>query len=126
MSVESDIRALLVTVVGADKAFPDVAELNVAPPYAAYQQVGGETIDFLGREVPSKKNGRFQITVWATTRADASAKALAIEEAFILATAFQARPLGAAVSDSETFTLPGQSTTRLYLSRQDFSVWSDR
>ena len=117
MTVEADIVTLLKTVVS--KAYPDVAPIEAAPPYAVYQQVGGESLTFLGREVPSKKNGRFQISIWAATRLEAAAKALAIENAFLITTAMQATPLGSPVATYE-------DGTKLYGTRQDFSVWSDR
>lgn len=126
MTVERIIHDMLAAIVGAGKVFPDVAPLETVPPYAVFQQVGGQSITFMERAVPSIKNGRFQITVWSATRADAAAKALAIESAFIMSAAVQAEPLGSAVADTEEFALAGQAATRLYAMRQDFSVWSDR
>lgn len=117
MTVEKDIYDLLTTVV--PRVFPDVAPMSAVPPYATYQQVGGESLTYLGREVPSKKNGRFQITVWSKTRFEASALALAIENAFLVAEAFQATPLGSPIAAHE-------DVTNFYGAHQNFSVWSDR
>lgn len=117
MTVEKDIHDLLSVVV--PRVFPDVAPMTAVPPYVTFQQVGGETLTYLGREVPTKKNGRFQITVWSKTRFEASALALAIENAFLLAEAFQATPLGSPIAAYE-------DGTNFYGAIQDFSVWSDR
>jgi hypothetical protein len=117
MTVEKDIYELLMTVV--PRVYPDVAPMEAAPPYVTYQQVGGQSLSPLGREVPSKKNGRFQITVWATRRAEASALALSIENAFLLAEAFQVELLGSPIAAYE-------DGTNFYGTHQDFSVWSER
>lgn len=119
MSVEVAVKTLLETVVPF--AFPRVAPLSTERPYAVYQKVGGRSLVFLGREVPSKKNNRFQVSVWADTDAQANALALAIENAFLLASDMQAEPLGSPVDVIEDELDPP-----LYGSRQDFSVWSDR
>jgi hypothetical protein len=124
MTVETEIVALLETVVPQanpeiPSVYADVAPMTALPPYATYQQVGGQTLRYLGRELPSKKNGRFQITVWATTRMQASALALQIENAFLLTDVMQADPLGSPIATVE-------EGTNFYGTRQDFSVWSDR
>lgn len=117
MTVEKDIHDLLESIV--PKAYPDVAPMGVVPPYACYQQVGGISLTFLGKEVPSKKHGRFQITVWSKTRAEASALSLTIENAFMLANVFDAEPLGSAVAEHE-------DVTNFRGARQDFGIWSAR
>jgi hypothetical protein len=117
MTVERDIHDLLMAVV--PRAYPDVAPMAAVPPYATYQQVGGQSLTPLGLEVPSKKNGRFQVAIWAKTRAEAAALALSIENAFLLATSVQATPLGSPISAYE-------DVTNFYGSHQDFSIWSDR
>ena len=124
MTVEKDIHDLLTAVVPRTNpqiasVYPDVAPMTAVPPYATYQQVGGESLSYMGREVPSKKNGRFQITVWAKTRLQASALAISIENAFLQAEAFQATPLGSPIAAYE-------DGTNFYGTHQDFSVWSDR
>lgn len=124
MTVEAEIFQLLRSVLPpvvppAMNVFPDVAPLSAVPPYAVYQQVGGESLTYLGREVPTKKHGRFQVTVWCATRAQAAALGVAIENAFILAAPMQATPLGSPVADHE-------EGTGYRGSRQDFGIWSDR
>lgn len=118
MTVESDILAALTSLVSA-RVYPDIAPQKAARPYIVYQQAGGEAVTFLERAVPSKKNGRFQINTWADTRLAAAALAVQIETAMTVATAFQAKPLGAPVAlfDEET---------QLRGTTQDFSVWSNR
>lgn len=118
MSVESDIYTLMKPLAG-NRVFPDVAPLGTATPFITYQQVGGDALSFYGREVPSKKHGRFQVNVWGKTRAEVAALSLQIESAFITATAFTAEALGAPVSELDE-EIP------LYGARQDFSIWSER
>jgi hypothetical protein len=117
MTVEKDIHDLLMAVV--PRVYPDVAPMGAVPPYATYQQVGGQSLSPMALEVPSKKNGRFQITVWSTTRFEAAALALAVENAFLLSAAMQATPLGSPIAAHE-------DVTNFYGTHQDFSVWSDR
>lgn len=118
MSVESDLFNTIKGLV-SNRAYPDVAPAGVARPYIVYQQIGGESPLFLERASPSKKNGRFQIAVWADTRASASLVSLQIEAAMVAATVFQAKPLGDRTSVYD-------EDTQLRGTRQDFSVWSDR
>lgn len=118
MTVESDLFDTLKGLV-SNRVYPDLAPAEAAKPYVVYQQIGGESPTFLERASPSKKNGRFQVVVWAETRAQASLVSLQIEAAMVAATVFQAKPVGdrTAVYDEDT---------QLRGSRQDFSVWSDR
>jgi Protein of unknown function (DUF3168) len=118
MTVEADIFTLLKGLV-ANRVYPDVAPSGVARPFIVYQQVGGVSLAFLDKTVPSKKNGRFQIAVWADTRSAVAALALQVESAFMTAPTMQASPLGSPVADVDV-------ATNLCGSRQDFSVWSDR
>lgn len=118
MTVEADIYTALKSLVG-NRMFPDLAPAETPRPYIVYQEISGEAPIFLERAVPSKKNGRFQISVWSNTRAEAAAIGLQIEEAMTLATAFQAKPIGgrSAAYDEDT---------ELRGSRQDFTIWSER
>lgn len=118
MTVEADIYSALRGLV-ADRAYPDFAPEGAAAPYITYQQVGGEAFQFLERALLSKKHGRFQVAVWATTRAEAAAIGLQIEAAILLATSFQAYAIGAQTADHD-------EATRLRGNRQDFGIWSER
>jgi hypothetical protein len=118
MSVETDIVAALTGLVSG-RVFPDTAPLNGARPFITYQQVGGVAVAFLENPLPSKKNGRFQINSWATTRIESRELAKQTEAAMSLASAFQAR----AVADVVAIHNPDFG---LYGSSQDFTVWSDR
>lgn len=119
MTIEADIYTALKGLVG-NRCYPDVAPQGVARPYIVYQQAGGEAPAFVfDRTSPSKKNGRFQVSVWADNRLTAASINLQIEAAFVQATAFDAKPTAAPVSLWE-------EDTGLYGSTQDFSVWSDR
>jgi len=119
MSLESDLFNTLKALVG-NRFYPDVAPSGVVKPYGTYQQVGGDAPTFLSG-VPSKRNARMQINFWSLTRAEANALAVQAEAALEAATSavFQAKPLGAFVADQE-------EETKLFGTRQDFSIWADR
>lgn len=118
MTIEADIFQTLNGLFGG-RFYPDLAPDSTVAPYGVYQQVGGQTISFLENALPSKKNGRFQLCCWSTTRKEASSLGLQVENAMLMASAFQANALGSlvAVYDEET---------RRYGTRQDFGIWSDR
>lgn len=120
MSLESDLFNTLKTLV-SNRVYPDVAPPLVTKPYITYQQVGGDAPTFLEAAVPSKRNARMQINAWSLTRAEVNSLALQIEVALEAATTsvFQAKPLGAFVADQE-------EDTKLFGTRQDFSIWANR
>jgi len=117
MTVETDLTALLKTI--CTRTFPDFAPVGTARPYVTYQQIGGAAPVFVDNTVPDTENGEFQINVWADTRMQAKDLIKQIEAALILETQFQARPIGAAVSDFD-------ADVPVYGARQDFSIWSVR
>ncbi|ATA54581.1 hypothetical protein CKY39_16220 [Variovorax boronicumulans] len=119
MTVESDLLAVLEPLVGG-RVYAVEAAAGVAAPYIVCQQIGGVAVAFLERSaMPSKKNGRFQINAWATTKEQVSALALAVEGAIVLSTRFQAEALGAPVDTDG-------SLVDLFGMQQDFSIWSNR
>jgi hypothetical protein len=117
MSVEADIYSVLKGLVG-NRVFPDVAPELTARPYITYVAVGGAPVNFLDPTVPSKKNGRFQINVWADTRATAAALARQVEDTLRVIPTLQTTVLGAPVSTYE-------EDTKLRGTMQDFSFWFD-
>ena len=118
MSVEAKLFAVLSPLFGG-RVFPDDAPLDTQKPFATYQQIGGDVVGFLDQTVPSKQNGAFQINVWADSRASAAAITLQVESAMILATQFQASPIGGPIATRE-------QDLKLYGAIQDFDIWSDR
>lgn len=115
MSIETTLFSSLQSLV-AGRCYPDTAPELVVKPYITYQQVGGAPVNFLDSAVPSKKNGRFQINVWADTRAQASVLAGQIEDTLRAVSALQPTVLGAPVATHEP-------DTKLHGTRQDFSFW---
>ncbi|MDQ0040819.1 tail completion protein gp17 [Variovorax boronicumulans] len=118
MTVEADLHTLL-NGLAAGGAYPDVADEGAVTPYIVYQEITGTSIQYLERALPSKKNGRYQVAVWADTRKDAAAIALQIENAMLLTTLFQVELIGGRTADRD-------AVTKLRGSRQDFSIWSNR
>lgn len=115
MSVEAEIFNALKSLV-SNRVYPDVAPSGVARPYVTYQQVGGGAINFVDVTVPSKKNGRFQINVWADTRLSASNLARQVEDTLRAVPSLQTTVLGAPFGVHEP-------ETNLYGTVQDFSFW---
>jgi hypothetical protein len=115
MTVEADLFNALKGLV-SNRVYPDVAPANATKPYLTYQQVGGVGVNFIDTSVPSKKNARFQINVWAQTRGAAAILARQVEDALRSTTSLQTTVLGAPVADYE-------EDTQLYGTRQDFSFW---
>ena len=115
MTVEADLYTLLGALVSG-RAYPDVAPTGTALPWITYQQVGGESVVFMESTLASKRNGRFQISVWATTRLESIALIRQAESAIV--TNLKALPQGGAFADYEP-------ETALYGARQFFSLWFD-
>lgn len=114
MTFEADLFALLKAVT--PRVFPDFAPVSTQRPYVTYQQIGGRVINPLANVSPGRRNSELQINVWSNSRSEALALSRAIEDAMRAATAFQARPISAAVSDYDA-DIP------VYGCRQDFSCW---
>lgn len=118
MTTEATLFNTLKTLVSS-RVYPDIAPAGTVVPYITYQQVGGEALAFVENTLPSSKNGRYQVNVWASTRAAAAALALQVEAALVQASAFQARAVGAPAATHDT-------ELGLYGTLQDFSIWSTR
>lgn len=117
MTLEAILTALLKQA--CDQTYPDFAPPGTKLPYITYQQIYGDVLRYMGKEVPNKENAVMQINVWSASRKEAKAMILQIEAKLILANQFQASPVAAAVSDFE-------ADVPAYCSRQDFSIWADR
>lgn len=117
MSLESDLYTVLSAV--CPRTFPDFAPTSTVRPYVTYQQIGGDAVNFLGREIPNKRNARMQVNVWANTRESAVTTAQAIEDAIRMSTLFQGEPESAMTADYD-------ADFPVYSSSQDFTIWADR
>ena len=117
MSLESQLFTVLQGV--CPRTFPDFAPASTTRPYVTYQQFGGQAVNFVDRLVPSKRNARIQVNVWANSRADAVTTMQAIEDAIRMSTAFQGEPDSAMHSDFD-------ADMAVYAAIQDFNIWADR
>lgn len=115
MSIETILFASLQGLV-AGRCYADAAPELTARPYITYQQVGGAGLNFIDAAVPSKKNGRFQINVWADSRSQASPLAGQVEDTLRAVAALQTTVLAAPVATYDP-------DTKLKGTRQDFSFW---
>jgi hypothetical protein len=118
MTVEASIFDTLKGLV-SNRCFPDFAPLGTPRPFITYEQAGGDALYFLDGALPDKKHGRFEIGVYADSRAPCAAIALQVEAAMAASTAFQSTAIHAPISDYA-------SEVKIYSSTQNFSVFSDR
>lgn len=118
MTVEADIYTTLKGLVGS-RCFPDFAPIGTPRPFITFEQVGGQALAYLDGALPDKKHGRFEIGVYADTRANCALIALQVEAAMAAATVFQASATTAPASDYAP-------EPKIYASLQTFSVFSDR
>jgi len=118
MTIEESIYEALNPLVG-NRVFPDFAPLGTARPFITFEQVGGDALSYLNGTLPDKKNGRFEIGVYADSRASCAAVALLVESVMAAATAFQSTAIHAPISDYA-------SDVMIYSSTQNFSVFSSR
>lgn len=118
MTIYAWLRAKLETLP-ITKAYSVVAPGGAEAPYAVSQRVGGRSMSFLGTDLPSVKNGRYQVAVWSTTPGEAERLGLQLENLLVTDEEMDIEAIGAPVDDWD-------ETTQLYASRQDFSIWSPR
>ncbi|VFR96537.1 miscellaneous; hypothetical/partial homology [plant metagenome] len=114
MTVEADIFQALQGLVDG-RVYPDQAPEQPQTPFIMYSQVGGRPINFLSG-VPGRRNGRFQVNVWAGTRDEASGLIRQVEDVLRLDSRLLAVTLSGALSD---YAEP----TGWHGSQQDFSIW---
>jgi hypothetical protein len=115
VTVEADLFAAL-GPLASSRVYPDVAPAGAVKPYITYQQVGGAALAFVESAAVGKRNARFQVNVWATTRTAAAALARTVEDTLVASTTLRATPVGAMNAEHEP-------ETGLYGTRQDFSIW---
>ena len=115
MSLESLIFDALKALLD-NRVYPDVAPEDVATPFATYQTVGGDAINYVEASVPDRQNARVQVTVWAASRTAASEIGKQVEDALRLTLPLQTKVLTARRSVYE-------QDTRRRGSMQDFDFW---
>ena len=116
MSLESLIFDTLKDVCDS-RVYPDFAPEETPRPYITYQQVGGDSLNFIKQSEPSMRSARVQFNVWADTRKDASNLALQLEQALRMNEALNTTVLGAPTSLVDDIS-------KLRGTRQDFTFWS--
>lgn len=114
MSFEEDVTALLNPLV-AGQVFWDFTPDNYDYPFILLYQRGGRGYWYVDKTIPSHKNAKLDIEVWAKTKEAAARIIREVESAFAGST-MVVTPLGAFGSMSD----PVQ---KLHGSQQDFSVW---
>ena len=118
MTTESLIYDVLKGLV-SNRCFPDFAPLGTVRPFVTYEQAGGEAFSAVDGSLFDKKHGRFEVVVYADSRAACAALALQVEVAMAAATTFQSTAIHAPISDYA-------SEVKIYSSTQNFSVISTR
>ena len=94
MTVEASLFLALKDLVGS-RMYRDIAPANVtALPRGTFQQVGGESINFLDGTAPGLHLPRIQVNFWAATRDEANALARQGEAALRAYSSLQTTVLG--------------------------------
>ncbi|CAD6536389.1 hypothetical protein LMG27952_03142 [Paraburkholderia hiiakae] len=101
-------------LLAGGRVYPSVAPSGAARPYIVYQGVGGADETTLAG-ADTLQNRRIQVTAWSTTSAEADSINQQIRAA-LTAAPIGGVPIGAPVDVYE-------DDTKLYGSRQDFSIW---
>ncbi|USE78908.1 DUF3168 domain-containing protein [Cupriavidus gilardii] len=114
MTVEGELKRALDGLVGG-RVYPDTAPDGVQLPFIVYQQVGGTPLEFLAG-VPDKRNGRFQIEVWASRRAEASGLIRQVEDIVRTDPVLLGTTLAGALATYD-------DVLNWYGAQQDFSIW---
>jgi hypothetical protein len=112
--VSAALKALVSNGDGTFRCYPDVAPAGALRPYITYQAVGGQSPNYLSNTV-DLQNARMQVNVWADTRGVAT-NLMQSAIAALTGAPIRATNIGAPVSTYEP-------DTKLYGSREDFSIW---
>jgi hypothetical protein len=112
-SAEAIVYGALRGLVG-DRCYPDIAPIGTPRPYITYQAVGGQSPNYLSNTV-QLQNARMQVNVWADARI-AEVQLMQSVIAALTTDVTKATTIGAPVRTYEV-------DTKLYGSRQDFSIW---
>lgn len=112
MSIEADLAAVIGPFV-SERVYPDDAPEDADFPFATYQQIGGQPLNYLDG-VPQEEIGRFQVNVWSDDREQANAVLRQIRGALCVA------PLWATVMTG--LQARREPLTKLYGAQQDFSI----
>jgi hypothetical protein len=116
MSIEATIFQTLKSLA-SNRVYQDITPPDVtALPRITYQQVGGQSVNFMDPTAPSLKNARFQVNVWGATRLQAAALSRQVEDALRTEVTLMTTVLAAPVAIYEP-------DTKLYGTMQDFSFW---
>lgn len=94
-------------------------------PYVTWQHIGGQSLRYMDNSASDKRNAVVQINAWATTKQEAFALLLAIEDGLCASSAdFTATPSEEA-SDvyDENETQPGEPVRG---AMQTFEIWGAR
>lgn len=114
MTVEAELKRALGGLVGG-RVYPDTAPKGVQMPFIVYQQVGGTPLEFLAG-VPDKRNGRFQVEVWAAGRVQASGLIRQVEDIVRTDPVLLGTTLSGALGTYD-------DVLNWYGAQQDFSIW---
>lgn len=113
-TIEQEIYLRLKSLV-SNRVYPDVPPDNMQLPFILYQQVGGESEQYIDNMLPDARHSRIQINVWSETRAEANTIAREIEKTLVESDLVCEAYGGlTAIYDDDA---------KLYGTRQDFGFW---
>ena len=119
MPVETDLFTAIYNATVAqtgNRIYRKKAPAVATAPYITFEQQGGSTLNSVDGSILDKHNGRFLVSVWATSYDSAIAISRLIAPAMIAATSMNAEPSSEPIADEDF-------DTGLYGIRQYFDVW---
>lgn len=119
MSLEVQLRTVLITALPSGQVYRGVANPGITPPWIVFQQVGGRAQQYVERALLGKKHARMQVATWHSRYDDAFALAHDVEDAMTLTSTFPAvEVMGAPIYQFDP-------STKLHGAIQDFAIWFD-
>lgn len=117
MSLESDLQQALASVI--PRVFPTVAPYETAMPYAVWQRIGGDPVQFFDGRLADRRHAEVQVEVWAATTKEASEVLAEMVSALLAAPA-----LTVTVRSEPLDSFDDADERRGVL--QSLSIWGDR
>lgn len=115
MAVDTDILAALMPLAD-NRVYFDTAPFDTPKPYIVLTLIGGTPVTYLEAKLPEKKNRRFQVNAWHTSRKLAVILGNQIESTLTESATLLATPL-------TNVAYRFDDVTNMKGTEQDFGFW---
>lgn len=115
MTIEEHIFRIVEPLI---TVYPDKAPINAQLPYLTYQRFGGQSVTFVDKTLPDKKNAVIQINCWASSAIEASNLIMRVEKSLLADPTVTASAITEPVS-----TFDDDPESAITGRMQDFSIW---